>query len=97
MIDGNRGNYRSRHIAQATTATPQGFTLGTLLDACLDDASEQWDNDSNGEWSICDRSLRDSLTRRERKLGGKARLDDMRVTMWDVVLPKGAEWGVVEG
>ncbi|KAK1066242.1 hypothetical protein LTR12_001730 [Friedmanniomyces endolithicus] len=97
VIDGNRGNYRSRHTAQTTTATPQGFTLGTLLDACLDDPCEQWDNDSNGEWSICDRSLRDSLTRRERKLGGKARLDDMRVTMWDVVLPKGAEWGVVEG
>jgi len=97
VIDGARSSYSSRHIAQATTATPQGFTLGTLLDACLDDASEQWDNDSKGEWSICDGTLRDSLTRRERTLGGKARLEDMRVTMWDVVLPKDGDWDIVEG
>ncbi|KAK0820712.1 hypothetical protein LTS02_014754 [Friedmanniomyces endolithicus] len=97
VVDGNRSSYSSRHTAQATTAAPQGFTLGTLLDACLDDPCGQWDNDSNGEWSICDGTLRDSLTRQEIKLGEKARLDDMRITMWDVVLPKDVEWDIVEG
>ncbi|TKA81378.1 hypothetical protein B0A55_02079 [Friedmanniomyces simplex] len=84
-------------IIPTTTTAAQGFTLGALLDISLQ-KPKYHQGYVYGEWEVIHAEpMIDFLTRLEREMGKEARLESMRVDMWDVVWPKAEEWEIFEG
>jgi len=86
----------SLRFQEVTTTVPGGFTLGSLLEASLDEMIDHWYHDGSEGWGTCKLSLRDSLLQRESETGNKAVLETMYITMKDIVLPQDGEWDIVE-
>ncbi|TKA80537.1 hypothetical protein B0A55_02024 [Friedmanniomyces simplex] len=84
-------------IIPTTTTAAQGFTLGALLDISLQ-KPKYHHGYVYGEWEVIHAEpMIDFLKRLERETGKEARLESMRVDMWDVVWPKAEEWEMFEG
>ncbi|KAK0288694.1 hypothetical protein LTR91_007977 [Friedmanniomyces endolithicus] len=92
----NRMLGASLRFQEVTTTVPGGFTLGSLLEASLDEMIDHWYHHGSEGWGTCKLSLRDSLLQRESETGNKAVLETMYITMKDIVLPQDGEWDIVE-